>query len=46
MTLRFFMAIVGGALLGVGWLAALVDARRRMWHDMAAGTLVVRVEKG
>lgn len=42
---RFAIALVGTAALGVGLLAALFDPRRRMWHDVAAGTLVLRVPR-
>ncbi len=30
---------------GIGLLWCLVDRDRRAWHDLAAGTLVVRLEK-
>ena len=29
------------ALLGAGWLAALVDPERRTWHDRLSRTRVV-----
>lgn len=40
--LRFVVMLLSvlAALLGVLW--ALVDPQRRMWHDLAAGTRVVR----
>jgi uncharacterized RDD family membrane protein YckC len=40
--LRFAMALVGIACLGLGLLWALFDARGRGWHDLAADTEVVR----
>jgi len=43
--LRFAVGCVAVALVGVGLLAALLDARRRMWQDMAAGTLVLKVPR-
>ena len=39
--LRFAVALVSIAVAGAGLFAALFDARRRMWHDLAAGTCVV-----
>ena len=39
--LRFAFALVSVAALGAGVFAAFFDARRRMWHDAAAGTSVV-----
>ena len=43
--LRFAVAIVSAAAAGCGFWWALVDPRRRTWHDLAAGTLMVRVDK-
>ena len=40
--LRFAMALFGIACLGLGLLWALLDARGRCWHDLAAGTEVLR----
>ena len=40
--LRLAMALVGLACLGLGLIWALFDARGRCWHDLAAGTEVVR----
>ena len=39
--LRFAVAVVSVAALGAGVFAAWFDPRRRMWHDLAAGTSVV-----
>jgi uncharacterized RDD family membrane protein YckC len=43
--LRFGVALVSAAAAGCGYWWALFDAQRRTWHDLAAGTLVVRLEK-
>jgi uncharacterized RDD family membrane protein YckC len=43
--IRFAMALVSVATLGAGVLAAYFDPRRRMWHDVVAGTEVVVVVK-
>lgn len=42
---RFVVALVSIGALGLGFLWCLVDAERRGWHDIAAGTLLVRVAK-
>jgi uncharacterized RDD family membrane protein YckC len=39
---RFSVALVSLAALGAGFWWALVDAQGRTWHDMAAGTKMVR----
>jgi uncharacterized RDD family membrane protein YckC len=44
--LRFGVALISLAALGIGFWWALFDAQRRTWHDIAAGTVVVRLEKG
>lgn len=43
--LRFGVALVSLAAFGAGFLWCLVDRERRAWHDIAAGTLLVRMEK-
>ncbi len=43
--MRFAVALVSAAFLGLGFLWALVDRDRRTWHDRAAGTRVVRLAK-
>ena len=43
--LRFAVALLSLGALGVGFLWCLVDRERRAWHDIAAGTLLVRLEK-
>jgi uncharacterized RDD family membrane protein YckC len=42
---RFGVSVVSLAALGVGFFWALVDAQSRTWHDLAAGTVMVRLEK-
>ena len=44
-SLRFGVALLSLAPVGLGFWWALFDARGRSWHDIAAGTLVVQVEK-
>lgn len=41
--LRFAVALVSLAALGAGFWWALFDARRRCWHDRAAGTCLLRI---
>jgi uncharacterized RDD family membrane protein YckC len=43
--LRFVIAVVAIATFGAGLFAAFFDVRRRMWHDVAAGTIVVLLPK-
>jgi len=43
--LRFAVALVSLLPLGAGFWWAFVDRERRAWHDLAAGTRVVRMEK-
>jgi uncharacterized RDD family membrane protein YckC len=43
--LRFGVALVSLAVFGAGFWWALFDAEKRAWHDIAAGTLVVRMNK-
>ncbi|MBS0583186.1 MAG: RDD family protein [Proteobacteria bacterium] len=43
--LRFAVALVSLGALGLGFFWCLVDRERRAWHDIAAGTLLVRLEK-
>ncbi len=44
-SLRFAVALVSLGAGGLGLLWCLIDRERRAWHDLAAGTLLVRVEK-
>ena len=43
--LRFAVALASIAALGLGFLWCLVDHDRRAWHDIAARTLLVRLDK-
>jgi uncharacterized RDD family membrane protein YckC len=43
--LRFVVGLFSLGMLGLGIAWALVDGRKRTWHDMAARTLLVRLEK-
>ena len=43
--LRFFVALVSLAALGMGFWWALADPQKRTWHDMAARTLMMRKRK-
>ena len=40
--LRFGVALVSFGALGIGFLWALFDSRKRTWHDLVAGTAVSR----
>jgi uncharacterized RDD family membrane protein YckC len=42
--LRFAVALVSLGAAGLGFWWALFDAQGRTWHDIAAGTLMVRME--
>ena len=41
--LRFGIALISLGLLGIGFFWALLDSRKRTWHDLAAGTAVERL---
>lgn len=43
--LRFGIAIVSLGACGLGFFWCLIDRERRAWHDLAAGTLLVRLER-
>lgn len=40
--LRYLVAIMSWAVLGLGFVWSLFDPERRTWHDMASGTRLVR----
>ncbi len=42
---RLAAALLSWAVVGLGWLWCLVDARGRTWHDVLSGTRVVVVPK-
>jgi oligopeptide/dipeptide ABC transporter ATP-binding protein len=41
---RYIVFVFGAAALFIGWLWVFVDPRRKAWHDLAAGTIVIRVD--
>jgi uncharacterized RDD family membrane protein YckC len=41
--IRYAVATLSLAAVGAGFLWSLVDAERRTWHDLASGTVLVRV---
>lgn len=43
--LRFAIALLSLGALGLGFLWCLIDRERRAWHDLAARTACVRVER-
>jgi len=43
--LRFAVALISLACVGIGFLWALFDAENRTWHDLAAGTVVARTSR-
>jgi len=43
--LRFLVGLVSLGALGLGIFWALIDARNRGWHDLAARTLLIRSPK-
>jgi uncharacterized RDD family membrane protein YckC len=43
--LRFATGVASVAAFGMGFWWALIDRERRTWHDRAAGTVVVRLDK-
>ena len=42
---RFSVSVISLAAAGLGFWWALIDAQNRTWHDIAAGTVMVRLEK-
>jgi uncharacterized RDD family membrane protein YckC len=42
---RFIAGLVSLGALGLGVAWALVDGRNRTWHDLIAGTLLLRTDK-
>lgn len=41
--LRFLVGMVSLSVFGLGILWALVDKKNRGWHDLAAGTLMIKL---
>ncbi|MBE5316343.1 MAG: RDD family protein [Xanthomonadales bacterium] len=44
-TLRFAVGVVSLAAAGLGFAWVLIDRERRSWHELASGTLTVRLPK-
>src|SRR3546814_8210990 len=42
---RYVVASVSLLAFGIGFIWALFDRQRRSWHDLAAGTLLVRLDR-
>jgi uncharacterized RDD family membrane protein YckC len=42
---RFGVSLISLAAVGIGFLWALFDSQNRTWHDVAAGTVMVRLSK-
>lgn len=42
--LRYLVACLSLAAAGMGFAWSLIDAQRRCWHDLAAGTVFVRMQ--
>lgn len=45
LSLRFFVGAVSLAAFGLGFVWVLLDRQRRSWHELASGTLTVRLPK-
>jgi len=43
--LRFFVAAISLATFGMGFLWALYDPKNRAWHDLAASTLLIKINQ-
>lgn len=43
--LRYAVATLSLAAAGLGFAWALIDAQRRTWHDLVAGTVFVRMDR-
>jgi uncharacterized RDD family membrane protein YckC len=46
LSLRFLVGVLSLAACGLGFLWVLIDRQRRSWHELASGTLTVRLPKG
>lgn len=44
LALRYAVATLSLAALGLGFLWSFIDRERRTWHDLASGTVLVRLE--
>lgn len=45
LALRFVVAWISLAALGLGFFWSLLDRERRTWHDLASGTVMLRLPK-
>lgn len=43
--IRFFVAIISWAVLGLGFIWSLIDKEKRTWHDILSGTKLVKLPK-
>lgn len=43
--IRFVAAIISWTFLGLGFLWALVDDKKRTWHDILSSTVLIKLEK-
>ena len=43
--LRYLVAMVSLAAVGLGFVWSLFEPNRRTWHDLASGTVLVRMPK-
>ncbi|MCU0498849.1 MAG: RDD family protein [Anaerolineae bacterium] len=44
-TLRYLGYAINSAIMGIGWLWALIDPERQGWHDKLARTYVVLADR-
>ena len=42
--IRFLTAMISWAALGLGFIWTLIDQQKRGWHDLAAGTVLVKTD--
>jgi len=42
--LRFIFAMISLAVFGLGFIWILVDKKKRSWHDLVAGTLMIKMD--
>ena len=45
LVLRYLVAPISLAAAGLGFLWSFIDRERRTWHDLASGTVLVRLPK-
>lgn len=43
---RFAVSLVSAAAVGAGFFWSLFDKRRRTWHDLASGSVLLRTSTG